>query len=59
MGNDAQKTLGIAEAARKLNVTLKYVYDLVYSAKLPAKKVGKIWRIPENAIEARLRQRGE
>jgi excisionase family DNA binding protein len=55
---DARKTIGIAEAARKLNVTLKYIYDLVYSGKLPAEKTGRTWRIPERAIEERLRQRG-
>ena len=52
------KTVGIAEAARTLNVTLKYIYDLVYSGKLPAKKTGKTWRIPVSAVEARLKQRG-
>jgi len=53
-----QKTIGIAEAARRLNVTLKYVYDLVYSGKLPAEKMGRTWRIPANAIQARLKARG-
>jgi len=52
-------TIGIAEAARKLNVTLKYIYDLVYSGKLPAQKSGKKWRIPADAVEARLKLRGE
>jgi excisionase family DNA binding protein len=58
MRSDTQKTLGIAEAARKLNVTLKYIYDLVYSGRLPAEKTGRKWRIPARAIEARLKQRG-
>jgi excisionase family DNA binding protein len=55
---ETQRTIGIAEAARKLNVTLKYVYDLVYSGKLPAEKAGRNWRIPASAIDARLEQRG-
>jgi len=55
---DARKTISIAEAARKLNVTLKYIYDLVYSGKLPAEKTGRTWRIPERAVEERLKQRG-
>jgi len=54
----AGKTIGIAEAARRLNVTLKYIYDLVYSGKLPAEKAGRIWCIPERAVEDRLRKRG-
>lgn len=53
------RTIGIKEAARKLNFTLKYVYDLVYLGKLPATKVARQWRIPLSAIEARLKQRGE
>jgi excisionase family DNA binding protein len=53
------KTIGVKEAARKLNFTLKYVYDLVYLGKLPATKVARQWRIPLNAVEARLKQRGE
>jgi len=53
-----QKTMGIAETARKLHYTLKYVYDLVYSGKIPAEKVGRIWRIPASAVETRLKQRG-
>ena len=51
--------MGIRDAARKLNYTLKYVYDLVYLGKLPAKKVARQWRIPLSAVEERLRQRGE
>jgi len=53
-----RETVGIAEAARRLNVTLKYIYDLVYSGKLQAQKVGKTWRIPASAVEAKLKQRG-
>jgi len=59
MSLDTKKTVGIAEAARKLNVTLKYVYDLVYSGRLPAEKAGRTWRIPASVIDARLKARGE
>jgi excisionase family DNA binding protein len=52
-------TIGAREAARKLNVTITYIYSLLYSGKLPAEKVARQWRIPLSAIEARLRQRGE
>ena len=58
MKPDTRNTLGIAEPARKLNVTLKYVYDLVYSGRLAAEKTGRTWRIPASAVEARLKQRG-
>lgn len=53
------RTIGIKEAARKLNFTLKYVYDLVYLGKLPATKVDRQWRIRLSDVEARQKQRGE
>lgn len=53
------RTIGIKEAARKLNFTLKYVYDLVYLGKLPATKVARQWRIRLSDVEARQKQRGE
>jgi len=52
-------TLGIPAPARRLGVTLKYVYDLVYSGKLKAEKIAGRWHIDAHAVEARLRQRGE
>ena len=52
-------TVGIREAAVKLNFTLKYTYDLVYSGRLRATKIGRQWRIPLRAIEERLNQRGK
>ena len=57
--NKAQRTFGIREVAQQLGFTMKYVYDLVYAGKLEAQKVGKQWRIPAEAIQARMKQRGE
>jgi excisionase family DNA binding protein len=51
-------TMGVRETARKLNVTTKYIYDLVYCGKLPAEKIARQWRIPVSAVEARLKQHG-
>ena len=53
------KTVSVRDAARALKVTLKYIYDLLYSGRLPARKAGKQWRIPAEAVEARLKQRSE
>jgi len=53
------EVIGVRAAARKLKVTTKYVYDLVYCGKLPATKILRQWRIPLSAVEARLKQRGE
>ena len=56
---NSPKVLSVREAARRLGCTLKYIYDLVYSGRLPAQKDGQQWRIPAEAVETRLRQRGE
>ena len=55
-----EKTTGFTPraAAQKLGVSLYFVYQLLWSGKLPGKKVGKGWRIPAEAVEARLKQRG-
>jgi excisionase family DNA binding protein len=44
-------TFSIPEAARRLGFTLKYLYDLVYSARIKAEKIGGRWRIPVAEIE--------
>lgn len=51
--------LSAIQAARKLGVGLDYLYSLLWTGKLQGRKVGKQWRIPAEAIEARLKQRGE
>jgi len=43
--------------AQKLGVSLYYIYQLLWTGKLQGRKVGKQWRIPAEAIEARLKQR--
>ena len=54
-----KEALSVPGAARQLGFTLKYVYDLVYSGRLKAEKVGGRWRIAASEVEARLRKRGE
>lgn len=51
------QTIGVRDAARKLSVTIKYVYDLLYMGKLPGQKIGRQWRIPAEAVEDRLKKR--
>jgi excisionase family DNA binding protein len=46
------------EAARKLGIGLDYLYSLLWTGKLQGRKVGKQWRVPAEAVEARLKQRG-
>ena len=45
--------------ARKLGVSLYYVYQLLWTGKLRGRKVGKRWRIAAEAVEARLKERGQ
>jgi excisionase family DNA binding protein len=52
------EAVSIRDAARQLGVSIRFVYDLVWSGKLPAQKVDKVWRIPAEAIQNRLRARG-
>jgi excisionase family DNA binding protein len=53
-----QKEMSAIQAARKLGIGLDYLYSLLWAGKLQGRKVGKQWRIPAEAVEARLKQRG-
>ena len=53
-----QLELSAVEAARKLGIGLDYLYSLLWTGKLPGRKVGKRWRIPTEAVEAKLKVRG-
>ncbi|MGB9234739.1 MAG: helix-turn-helix domain-containing protein [Terriglobales bacterium] len=46
-------------AAHKLGVSLYYIYQSLWAGKLAGRKIGKQWRIPAEAVNARLKQRGE
>jgi excisionase family DNA binding protein len=57
--NKSKEELSAIEAARRLGVGLDYLYSLLWTGKLAGRKVGRKWRIPAIAVEARLTQRGE
>ncbi|HLJ85727.1 MAG TPA: excisionase family DNA-binding protein [Candidatus Angelobacter sp.] len=61
MKNDLnnEQEITAVEAARRLGVGLDYLYSLLWTGKLKGHKVGKQWRIPAEAIQARMKQRGE
>ena len=52
-----EKELTVAEAARRLNLTLDSIYRQIYAARLPARKERRHWLIPSTAIEIRLKAR--
>jgi excisionase family DNA binding protein len=58
MKTDEKQELSAVESARRLGVGLDYLYSLLWTRKLEGRKVGRQWRIPVDAVEARLRQRG-
>lgn len=49
--------LSIKDAARRLGVSIRYIRDLVWSGQLEAEKTAGVWRIPSDAVEARLKAR--
>jgi excisionase family DNA binding protein len=59
MTQSKDKELSAIEAARRLGYGLDYLYSLLWTGKLQGRKVGKQWRVSSEAVEARLKQRGE
>ena len=47
------KTVTPAQAAQTLRIGRNFLYDLIASGKLPARKRGNQWRIPERSIRER------
>ncbi len=43
--------------AQMLGVNLQFLYQLIWSGKLPARKVSGTWRIPIEALEERIKER--
>jgi excisionase family DNA binding protein len=46
--------LTVPETAKRLKCTTKYVYDLLYSGAIEAKKYDGRWQIPDQVVNARL-----
>jgi excisionase family DNA binding protein len=51
--------LSPAETARVLGVTLDYVYKLLWSGRLPGRKVEGRWRVSPAAVESRFTKQAE
>ena len=52
-----EKEVSAIEAARRLGVGLDYLYSLLWTGKLKGHKIGKQWRVPVEAVEARLTEK--
>jgi excisionase family DNA binding protein len=46
-------------AARRLGISVDYLYKLLWAGKLKGQKINERWRVPVAAIEDRLKQRQE
>jgi excisionase family DNA binding protein len=53
-----EKEISPVEAARELGVGLDYLYSLLWTGKLKARKEGKRWRVSSEAVELRKSQGG-
>ncbi len=50
-----KKTMITRDAAHRLGIGLHHLYELIWSKKLPARRVDGRWLIPAAAVEARLK----
>ncbi len=51
-----ERWLRTRDVARKLSMTNRTVLTLIKEGKIPAKKIGHHWRIPENRLNELLEQ---
>jgi excisionase family DNA binding protein len=56
MRSAEKQEVSAIEAARKLGVGLDYLYSLLWTGKLAGRKVDRRWRIPNEAVESRLKK---
>ena len=49
--------ISVAEAARRLRVSIDYVYSLVWSGKLSARKIDGRWRVSADSVAKRISKR--
>ena len=57
MKNSRKRQLSAVEAARRLGVGLDYLYSLLWTGKLPGRKLGRRWEVPLEAVQARIKVR--
>ncbi len=54
----ADREITVAEAARRLKVTLHHLYSLLWAGRLKARKDKGQWRVSADAVEGRRKERG-
>jgi excisionase family DNA binding protein len=53
-----EQEITVAEAARRLGVTLAHVYSLLWAGRLQGRKINRQWLVSGDAIETRRNKRG-
>jgi len=52
-GTDHKGFVGVYEFARQTGLSLNFIYQQIYLGKLPAKKLGRKWQIPQAQLVSR------
>jgi excisionase family DNA binding protein len=53
------KTMSVRQAALALGVSIQHVYHLIWEESLLSQKIDGQWRVSAEAVESRLKARGE
>jgi len=54
----SMEKISVTEAARRLDCSLKWIYDLLRQGRLKAEKLGNLWRIDARSLETVRRKAG-
>lgn len=53
MSGNHKGYVGVYEFSRQTGLSLSFIYQQIYLGKLPAKKLGRKWQIPEAELATR------
>lgn len=59
MSDNHKGFVGVYQFARESGLSVAHLYKLIYEGKLPAKKLGRKWQIPEAELAARRTEKGK
>ena len=57
MSDTKKGFVGVYQFARESGLSVTHLYKLIYEGKLPAKKLGRKWQIPEGELAAHRQQK--
>lgn len=59
MSDNHKGHVGVYEFARATGLSLAHIYQQIYLGKLPAKKLGRKWQIPQAELDSRRTKEGQ